>query len=171
MFKSFSKKVKFFPLIFVILLCIIIILSFFVVHIWFGITSDWKYNVKGFDDYIRDFEKVATYCLSYKQEKINSSNTLDIFVYSTKKELLYDWQAIELDDGIAESLKKISGAFPHKDAQFESITIKNEVVYFETHNGLYSIVYSPLEKPQYVDGKNEGISKRIQNNWYHVIKK
>lgn len=82
-----------------------------------------------------------------------------------------DWKVVEMSEAINKSLEKLKSAFQNKDAQFDSITVEDGKVYFETHNGLYSVVYSEKEKPQFVDGVNLGRSRKIDYNWYHVVKK
>ena len=79
--------------------------------------------------------------------------------------------AIETSETINKSFENVEKAFPNKDAKFDSITCDRGKVYFETHNGLYSVVYSRGEKPQFVDIVHQGVSKKIDDNWYHVVKK
>ena len=78
-----------------------------------------------------------------------------IFVCDFKeKELLCDWENIDVSDEMKKSFEKIKEAFPNKDVQFDSVTVAQGKTYFETHNGLYSVVYSEEETP-----KNGGWSK------------
>lgn len=168
MLKSFKKP---FIIISILALCVVII-PYLGAHIWFNSTSTWKYCVKDFETYRKDFEMLAEYCQAYTLHNGFLENGRTLFVYNSKeRELLCDWENIEAPDEIKRGFEKIKVAFPHKDAQFDSITVDREKVYFETHNGLYSVVYSNKETPKLVDGVNRGKSKKIDNNWYHVVKK
>lgn len=166
--KSFKK-----PFVIIHLMAIsVAIIVYLIIHIWFGNTSTWKYCVEDFDTYRKDFEIVTDFCQEYIAQNKDLENERIIFVYSsTKKELLCDWKVIEMLETINKSFENVKSAFPNKDAQFDSITVEDGKVYFETHNGLYSVVYSEEEKPQLVDGVNLGKSRKIDGNWYHVVKK
>lgn len=168
MLKSFKKPFVIVP----IVALGVIILFYLGIHICFNNTSTWKYCVEDFDTYREDFEMVAEFCQNHVAQNEALENENIIFVYnSTKKELLCDWNVIETSETMNKSFENVKSAFPNKDAQFDSITVENGKVYFETHNGLYSVVYSEEEKPQLVDGVNLGKSRRIDGNWYHVVKK
>ena len=168
MLKSFKKP---FVIISSIVLSLVIIF-YLVICIWFWNTSTWKYCVDDFDTYRKDFEIVTDFCQEYIAQNKALENERIIFVYNFKeKELLCDWKNIDVSDGIKKSFENIKEAFPHKDAQFDSVTVVQGKTYFETHNGLYSVVYSDEETPKLVDGVNKGKSRRIYGDWYHVVKK
>lgn len=138
----------------------------------FDYTSTWKYCVENFDTYREDFETVAEFCRDYIAQNEVLENERIIFVYSSaKKELLCDWENIEVSDDIKESLENVKSAFQNKDAQFDSITVEDGKVYFETHNGLYSVICSKDGKPSTLDGVNECKSKKISDSWYHAVRK
>lgn len=168
MLKSFIK-----PFIIITIVILIVIIFFYLgIHSWFEYISTWKYNVETFEVYREDFEVVAEFCQDYVAQNDALENERIIFVYSfSKKELLCNWKKIEVSEKIKKSFENVKAAFPNKDAQFDSITVDKEIVYFETHNGLYSVVYSEEEKPTLVDGVNMGESKKIGDNWYHIVKK
>ena len=167
MIDSFLKNLK--PVAIVIIVLLFLVITVFMgINIWHGNNIKCGYNVRDFEVYQKDFEAIAEYCLEYDNQQVDSK----MFVYSSgKDELLYNWQVVELSDEHKLCLEKITQSFPNKDAQFSSIECIGGTVYFETHNGLYSIVYSPSGTPKYVDGVNEGSSKRIVDDWYHVVKK
>lgn len=166
--RSFRKPFVIIPLL-VISTAIIVYL---VIHILFGNISKWKYCVEDFETYRKDFEIVTDFCQEYIVQNEALENERIIFVYDFKeKELLCDWENVDVSDAIKKSFEKIKEAFPNKDAQFDSVTVAQGKIYFETHNGLYSVVYSDKETPKLVDGVNKGKSRRIYGNWYHVVKK
>ncbi len=168
MLKSFKKPFIIIP----IVALSVIILFYLGILICFNNTSTWKYCVEDFEAYRKDFEIVTHFCQEYIAQNETLENERIIFVYNFKeKELLCDWENIDVSDEINKSFENVKSAFPNKDAQFDSITVEDGKVYFETHNGLYSVVYSEEEKPQMVDGVNLGKSRRIYGNWYHVVKK
>lgn len=166
MIKSFLKI----PRVLITTLVMLIVLGgtvFISVCFLFGNTMKWKYNVSNFEAYQKDYESIGMYCLQYGDGQCCSK----LFTYnSIKDQLIYRGEIVELSKAERQSLDQIRRSFPHKDAQFDSIQCKNGMVYFETHNGLYSVVYSPTGKPELVDGKNSGTSKKIIENWYHVVK-
>jgi Asp-tRNA(Asn)/Glu-tRNA(Gln) amidotransferase A subunit family amidase len=59
-----------------------------------------------------------------------------------------------------------------KDAKLDIIRCNGDVVYFCTHNGQYSLVFSPTNKPTSVSDKVEEdvFVKEISNGWFHVVK-
>ncbi len=168
MLKSLKK-----PFIIIPIVTLSVIIFFYLgIHIWFNNTSTWKYCVEDFETYREDFEMVAEFCEDYIAQNEVLENERIIFDYSsTKKELLCDWKVIETSETINKSFENVKSAFPNKDAQFDSITVYEGKVYFETHSGLYSVVYSEEDRPKLVDGVNLGKSRKIDGNWYHVVKK
>lgn len=168
MLKNFNKSFIILPTVTLIL----IILFYVGIYIWFGYTSKWKYNVECFETYRNDFEKVAEFCQDYIRQNEDLEEERLIFVYNfSKKELLCNRQSIKTSEEVKKSFENVKKAFPNKDAKFDSITCDGGKVFFETHNGLYSVVYSKEEKPQFVDTVHQGVSKKIDDNWYHVVKK
>ncbi len=171
MISSFLNKSKPFVKVFIIIL-VLLIVRFLVIHIWFGYASRWKYNVENFEVYQEDFEKIANLCIDYcEQQNISKSEKSLFILASYENELLYKAQTISMADETRASLENIKGSFRDDDAQLDYIEVRDGTVYFVTHNGLYSVVYSPDEKPKYVDGVNVGVSRKIIDNWYHVAKK
>lgn len=153
-----------------LLFCIVVF--YFGFYGQFEYVSTWKYNVENFETYREDFEIVAEYCQDYIRQNGDSEKASIIFVYNfSKKELLCDWKNVEVSETIRKSFENVKAAFPNKDAQFDSVTVIEDKVYFETHNGLYSVVYSKDEPPKYLEGINKGYSKKIDDGWYHVVKK
>lgn len=150
---------------------VLIIVFHFGIYIWFENTSKWKYNVEKFETFREDFEIVAEFCQDYIGQNNDMEKERIIFVYNfSKKELLCNWQNIKLSEEVKKSLENVKIAFPNKDAQFDSITCDEGNVYFETQNGLYSVVFSAKGKPEYLDGVNKGTSRKIDDNWYHVVR-
>ena len=171
MLKYFKKPFIIIPVLIPVLVLSVKIISFLVAHILFGYTSTWIYCVEDFGTYRKDFEIVAEFCQEHIAQKGALEKERIIFVYNfKKKELLCDWKNIEVSDEIKKSLENIKIAFPCKDAQFDSITVDERNIYFKTHNGLYSVVYSKEGRPKLVDGVNKGKSRRIDDNWYHVVR-
>lgn len=171
MIKSFLKENKT-VVIWIGILLISPVILYMLIFGWFDYVSDWKYNVENFEYYQQDFETVVNFCLEY-DENSNYSEAI-MFSFSANKESLFCYnnnKRIEIPEEYKLSFRRISEAFPHKDAYLDTITCLNGIVYFETDNSLYSVVYSPNGKPKYLDSVNEGKSKKIVENWYHVIRK
>lgn len=133
--------------------------------------SDWKYSIDDFNEYYHDFEIVADFCIEYSNSHL-VSNGKSMFIYGSGQyngEILYNHEPVSLPENVRESFWKIQSAFQHKDAQLDTIEVFQDSVYFKTHNGLYSVVYSPGGKPRTVDTVHRGKAKRIKKGWYHVI--
>lgn len=157
-------------IIFIVVLGVVIVLCL-AINLWFNNFGATGYNIEKFEAYREDFEMVAKFCQKQVMQD-NLEKERIIFVYNfQKKELLCDWNVIETSESIKKSFENIKKAFPDKDAQFDSITVDKYNVYFVTHNGLYSVVYSEEENPEYLDGVNKGTSKKIDDNWYYIVKK
>ena len=141
----------------------------------------WGYNVENFDSYKRDFEAVAEYCRMYINERRSESlDANNYFSYDAKRGTLYysesplsEGDYLELTDELRESLKSIASAFPSKDARLDVIRCYDEAVYFCTHAGQYSLVYSPAGRPVSTTDpcENEDVFvKKESRDWYHVRK-
>lgn len=151
-------------------LIFVLILTFVGIHAWFANTTKWEYNIKNTDDELTHFENVSVYCLEYIDQESRVTNRF-IFSYSVgKNALFYNGQRMKLAEDVESSLEEVANAFPNKDAQLDAIICQDGTVYFTTNNGVYSVVYSK-SIPQSVDGIHNGDSKKIDDNWYHVVKK
>ncbi len=171
MMKSFLNKLKILVKIAIIIL-ILLIIRYVVIFVWFDYSNTWQYNVENFEVYQEDFRAIAEFCVDYcERQNISLSENAMFILASNEDELLYEYQTISMTDEIKASLVNIKGAFSNAQAQLDHINVQDETIYFVTHNGLYSVVYSPNGKPEYLDGKNKGVSKKITDNWYHVVRR
>lgn len=173
--KKLSKNTKI-AIIATVIVVLLPILAHAVVFIGFVHISDWKYTVDEFGAYKNHFETVADFCTEYSNDHPSDDGTcwFDYGSGNNRGEILYwspNWEAIAAPDDVRESFEEIENAFQNKDAQLEQIEPYQGCVYFETNNGLYSVVYSPNAKPKMVDRIHAGKAKRIEGDWYHVIKK
>ena len=152
--------------------------------LYFMHQTKWGYCIDDFEVYQADFEAVSKFCQDFLTDcGARDSQERWFFCYEpaipgVQKGQLYarlvdpifcEWQMIETPEEIALSVVRIESAFIHKDANFDNIECFDGKVYFETHNGLYSIVYSPNERPEYVDFYHKGMAKKIIGDWYHVV--
>lgn len=151
--------------------------------IYFAYQSKWGYCIDDFHNYQADFEAVANFCQDYLKNIgafENGERWLIYYeprfsgvqkgqLYAIKASYLSDWQMIVTPVEIGLCVERLSSAFRHKDANFDHIECFGGKVYFETHNGLYSVVYSPNERPAHVDFVHKGMAKRITGDWYHVV--
>ena len=128
----------------------------------------WEYKVETFETVQEDFQKVADFCYDYLQEKDQTS--YQWIAVSDGAHLFYNGQEIPIDPSLQNSLQRVAQAFPNKDAKLDVIRCYGKVVSFDTHNGLYSVVYSPQGKsaiknlPELEDAK----LKKINQTWFHV---
>ena len=152
--------------------------------LYFMHQSKWGYCIDDFEVYQADFEAVSKFCQDYLIHcGAFGSQKRWFFVYEplfsgAQKGQLYarpvdpylsEWQMIETPEEIALCIVRIESAFKHKDASFDLIECFDGKVYFETYNGLYSVVYSPNERPEYVDFVHKGMARKITGDWYHVV--
>lgn len=135
-------------------------------------SSIWKYNVEDFEEFEGDFSSVAAFCSEFITRKINENPSCNNWFSYSNKNLYYRADLISVPSDIQSSLIKINAAFKHKDAKLEVIRCYGENVYFCTHNGQYSLVYSPDGKPTSVCGlkKQDVYVREISNGWFHVVK-
>ena len=135
-------------------------------------SSKWVYNVEDFEEYKKDFDAVASFCNDYiRKQSLQNTTASNWFSYH-KHHLYYGEKAIDLSDELQNSVSRMSNAFKHKDAKLDTIRCYGDAVYFCTHNGQYSLVYSPINKPTSVGGlvKEDVFVKEISNGWFHVVK-
>lgn len=161
------NKIIFISILIIATLCCLLL----PVHLYTN-ASRWKYNVDHFEEYENDFNKIASFCNNYISTKKAEGDYLYNWFSVSKTELYYDGNVIILSDELHESLSNICTAFPHKDAKLDVIRCTDDTVYFCTHNGQYSLVYSPYSKPKSANDifKESIYTKSICHDWYHVRK-
>ena len=125
-----------------------------------------------FDQYSEHFIAVKDYITS---EFPNETHKLLSVSIKDQSATLYDMDADEylcLPDDIALSLDMICRyGFPHKDSDFDLIRIQGNRITFLVRNGSYALVYSPDEKPTWLNSPDESKKirvKSIQDGWYHI---
>ena len=135
----------------------------------------WKYSAdyKNFDD---DFETVKNYVASAFPNE--SDKWLSVSNNEKKEVRLFDPESeryLKLPSDVVSSLSSIrNNAFPDKDSNFTTIRIHENRISFCISNGEYALVYSPNQKPSWVNSPSENSKvkvKSIQDGWYHVTKK
>ncbi len=141
----------------------------------FSYNHFWKYSAD-YENYAYDFNLVKNYVAEkYSGE---SDKRLDVSrdFYSGVIRL-YDPETesyLALPGDVAASLTSIDkNAFPDKDSNLYSIRIQDNRISFCIFNGEYALVYSPNQKPSWVNSPNENSkakAKKIQDGWYHVVK-
>ncbi len=152
-----------------IVICAIIGLAFSLNN-----THMWKYSAD-FDEYKDDFVVLK----DYVEETFSSEYGKWFFVSTngTGTKTLFDPEGkeyLDLPSEVGTSLAIVdSQAFPDKDSNLDVIQVHNERVSFCIENGQYALVYSPKEKPTWLNSPDEDIEikvKKIGDGWYHVIK-
>lgn len=135
--------------------------------------NKWAYNIENFDENRNDFVAVADYCKNIIKEKQSKDEDCYNWISISYGEMYYDGEKLLLSAELQDSFERVKDSFPHKDARLDIIRCYGDVVYFCTHNGQYSVVYSPNKKPKSVDSADEKEAvfvKKIDENWYHVRK-
>lgn len=80
---------------------------------------------------------------------------------------------ISLNEQEQKDLNIVESQFKDKDAKLEAIYVYKNRVSFETHNGIYTLVYSPDDKkPTFINKPDEDTDfrvKKIGKCWYNVV--
>lgn len=81
---------------------------------------------------------------------------------------------MDIPDDVRPSLETICDqGFPDKDSTLDVIRIQGSRVSFNIENGRYALVYSPDEKPTWInfpDEQGDIKVKKINDDWYHVVR-
>ena len=139
----------------------------------FSNVNMWKLTAD-FENFESDFCVVR----EYVGENFASEDEKWFFVSITDKHgmTLYDPAVndyMDIPDNVRSSLETICDyGFPDKDSNLYTIEIHGNRVSFNIENGRYALVYSPDEKPTWINlpDEQEDIKvKKITDDWYHVI--
>ena len=134
----------------------------------------WKYSAD-YKNFANDFDLVKNYIatefLGESDKWLSVSSDGDggctLFDPGTESYLV-------LPSDVASSLASIcNSAFPDKDSNFDTIRIHKNRISFCISCGEYALVYSPDNKPSWVNSPSENSKvnvKSIQDGWYHVTK-
>lgn len=159
----------------VIGIILIMLVSNLILLISFNYAHTWKYSAD-YDAYSKEFNILKDYVL---EEFPNESDKwLSVSVTNDKGRALYDPDIndlMECPDEVINALETLCDfGFPDKDSDLDVIRIHGDRVSFCIENGHYALVYSPDEKPTWVNGpKEEGgvFVKSLEDGWYHVTTK
>ncbi len=133
----------------------------------------WSPIIEDFNIYIEDFGSLADFCSDYIAEKVKENPSSQRWISYGKGQLFYNGNIVDLPPSIVESLRVVSSAFPNPDSQFDMIWCDEDIVYFCTHDGEYSVVRSPLSYPNKLAPERETdcLTRKITDKWYHVVRK
>lgn len=138
-------------------------------------TSMWAYSAD-YNNYADDFRTVKNYIQTEYPEE--TDKWLDVSHSGDHGHRLYDPDVdgyLEIPSDVLSSLDVICDhGFPYKDAVFDVIRIHGDRISFCIENGQYALVFSPNEKPSWVNSPNENSEvkvKSIGDGWYHVTKR
>ncbi len=160
---------------------ILFVLSFILLFIalqifswlYFSYVETWKFNAD-FETFESDFCVVR----EYVEKNFASEGGKWFFVSRTDTDgqTLYDPDAnayVDIPDNVSSSLEAICDhGFPDKDSGLYIIQIQGNRVSFHIENARYALVYSPNEKPTWLNSPDEQEEirvKKINDDWYHVI--
>ena len=137
----------------------------------FDNTHSWKLSAD-YEKYEDDFNVVKNYVATTYSGKWGKV----LSVSNHNGEItLYDQDVgeyLDLPDDVASSLDTIrNNGFPDKDSVLTTIRIYEERIYFCISNLRYALVYSPDEKPTWVNSPDENAdikTKKIEDGWYHI---
>lgn len=165
----FIKRHKILCSILLCLLCALLVVTLiYHIHCYLSV---YKYMIEDFSNYKGDFAALADFCRNYAAQNPPPADGASWF-YCERDSLSYNGQPIELPDETLNCLRRVAGAFPHKDAQLDVIRCTGDAVYFVTHNGQYAVVYSPNGKPTSVSGlpADDVFIVKASDGWYHVAR-
>ena len=138
----------------------------------FHYSNTWKLCAD-YEEYADDFNLVKDYITTKFPNETDK-----VIIVSYNKENgngLYDPDNmffLTLPSDVASALNTIClNGFPNKDSTLGSIRINKEKISFVVDKGNYALVYSPDKRPSrfYKDGGTK--TQKIQDGWYHVVKK
>lgn len=134
----------------------------------------WKYSAD-YENFANDFDLVKNYIIamfpdeSDKWLSVSKDRNGEIALFDPETE-----SCVILPNDVVSSLTSIhNNAFPDKDSIFDTIRIHENRISFCISNGEYALVYSPDQKPSWVNSPSENSRvkvKSIQDGWYHVAK-
>ena len=157
-----------------ILLIAFLFLMFTFKVILVSYNHEWKYSAN-YEKYADAFNAVKDYLVrefpngpeKWLSVSISAGNGIAIFDPDTGEYL-------HIPSEVVWPLETIyNDGFPDKDSCFDAIRLYEERVSFCISNGQYALVYSPNEKPTWVNSPSENVAvrvKAIQDGWYHVTK-
>ena len=134
----------------------------------------WKYSAD-YKNFASEFDLVKNYITTAFPSE--SDKWLSVTNDGDGGATLFDAETesyLVLPDDVVSSLTAIrNSAFPDKDSNFDTIKIHENRISFCISNGEYALVYSPNQKPYWVNSPNENSKmkvKSIGDGWYHVTK-
>ncbi len=170
------KKHKLWIFIIPLLAAIIYVLAYYVIPYAMFIYNDiWHYSAD-YEEYADDFNLVRDYfATEFPSETgrwiaISNEGSPGIKVFDTDTK-----EYVSVPGDVISSLEIIrNDAFRHKDSLFDAIGIHGDRISFCIENHHYALVYSPNEKPTWVNSPDEDDAVRVKSigdGWYHVVKK
>lgn len=134
----------------------------------------WKYSAD-YENFANDFDLVKNYITAVFPNE--SDKWLSVSNDGNGEVTLFDPETksyLILPSDVVSSLTSIrNNAFPDKDSSFDTIRIHENRISFCISSGEYALVYSPDQKPTWVNSPSENSKvtvKSIQDGWYHVTK-
>lgn len=134
----------------------------------------WKYSAD-YKEYADDFNAVMNYIKAEFPEE--TDKWLSISHAQDHRIAIFDPDAnkyLDIPSEVFASLEIIyKNGFPDKDSNFDTIRIHGERISFCISAGQYALVFSPNERPTWVNSPDEKVkvkAKSIRDGWYHVTK-
>lgn len=133
----------------------------------------WKFKAD-YENYATDFNFVKDFIVNnypdaedaYLMISRSSSGSFGLYDPVLKDE-------VDCPTEVKDALARLSrSAFPDKDSNFDTIRIHGARISFCIEVGQYALVYSPHEKPTWLNTPDENRNVSIQkadNDWYHVV--
>lgn len=168
----FTKKLLRWTLITLAIVITASVLTHCLFFLQFSHTRTWA-HAADYDGYADDFHVVKDYI----QAQFPGEYGKWIYVSPNGGTQLYDPDTdeyLQLPSYVLSSLESIrKNGFPHKDGQLDVIRIDGDRISFCTTKGQYALVYSPSQKPSWVNSPDDTAMTRIKSigdGWYHVAK-
>lgn len=152
------------------------------------------YFVRDFEENQNDFEQIANLITDYgnSYDSVDESDSRFIYFtpehYSSSGNIIFKVKTdsssmsseVNFSAEETEVFKRITKCFKVEEAEFHSFSFdkKENMVYFHTSDGRYSLVYSAEnKKPYYVNGTYEldrdqkYVVDKISKNWFNIALK
>ncbi len=140
---------------------------------YFNYSHKWKYKAD-YENYATDFNCVKDYIVN------TYPDVADAYLIITRSTAgvrgLYDpvlQDDVDCPTEVKNALTRLCrSAFPDKDSDLDIIRIHGARISFCIESGQYTLVYSPHEKPTWLNAPDENRDVAIQkadNDWYHIV--
>ncbi len=168
------KKLIGFIVVAIVIVILVVNILYMIPVAFFSYIGTWKYTAE-YEAYADEFHLVKDYFIEAFPEE--SDRSWLISNYKDQGIRVYDANAkayVSVPGEVRAALDTIDRcAFSDKDSDFDRIRIQEGRISFGIANHRYALVFSPEQKPTWVNSPNEKFDSKIKSigqGWYHVVR-